>query len=390
MSYYKKIKYTVIPKTSYTITRNCPKCGSNACFESTNKFRVNANANKFDIWLIYQCKKCKSTYNLSVYERIGLKNIGKDKYNKFLNNDENLALKTGTLKEIFAKNKANINLNNIDFEIVCYEKDFAFKDGTYNLTIENPYNLKIKTEKIVSRILKVSKNRLKQLQNSGDCNFDYKHLQSETNVYIKINSFFDNNLTISKKVCILMGSPHKNGNTAALCKPFIEELEEHGVETEYIFLYDLNISPCKGCYACQNVSGEYGCVINDDVHKIMEKIIAADCIVLATPIFAWYCTAPMKALLDRHYGLNKYYGSATGSLWHGKKIALITTNGYEKDYAAEPFEQGIKRLCKHSNLEYIGLYSVQDKENIYSFTSAKAVTGANNFAHLIINKLNDK
>ncbi len=208
--------------------------------------------------------------------------------------------------------------------------------------------------------------------------------------YKKSDNTYKNNLTIPKKVCILMGSPHKDGNTAALCKPFIEELEKYGVKTKYIFLYDLNINPCRGCYSCQNVTGKYGCVINDDVHKIMEKIIESDCIVLATPIFSWYCTAPMKALLDRHYGMNKYYGSATGSLWKDKKVALITTNGYEKDYATTPFEQGIKRLCKHSNLEYIGLYSVQDKDDLASFTSSEAVTGAYNFAHSILDRLNSK
>lgn len=46
---------------------------------------------------------------------------------------------------------------------------------------------------------------------------------------------------------------------------------------------------------------------------VVEQITWADVIILATPIYAWYCAAPMKTLLDRHYGLNKYYGSAEGS-----------------------------------------------------------------------------
>ena len=63
----------------------------------------------------------------------------------------------------------------------------------------------------------------------------------------------------------------------------------------------------------------------------------------------------MKNLLDRHCGLNKYYGSATGSLWAGKKVAILATHGYERDHAVEPFEMGIRRLCAHSQLEYRGL-----------------------------------
>ena len=73
----------------------------------------------------------------------------------------------------------------------------------------------------------------------------------------------------------------------------------------------------------------------------MEDIVWAELIVLATPIDSWYCAALMKNLLDRHYGLNKYYGSATGSLRAGKKVAILATLGYERDYAVEPFEMGM-------------------------------------------------
>ena len=112
----------------------------------------------------------------------------------------------------------------------------------------------------------------------------------------------------------------------------------------------------------------------------MEYIVWAELIVLATPIDSWNCAAPMKNLLDRHYGLNKYYGSATGSLWAGKQVAILATHGYERDYAAEPFEMGIRRLCAHSQLEYRGLYSVRNEKGMASFRTAGAVGGAKAFA----------
>ena len=182
------------------------------------------------------------------------------------------------------------------------------------------------------------------------------------------------------KFCVLMGSPRLRGNTAELLKPFIAELENNGSAVEYITLDDKNIQPCKGCYACQQIDGRYGCVQQDDVEEIMEKIIESDCVVLATPIYSWYCTAPMKALLDRHYGLNKFYGKAKGSLWEGKKVAIIATHGYGADYATEPFETGIKRLCKHSRLQYAGMYSARDEDDLASFQTAEAVAGAREFA----------
>lgn len=182
-------------------------------------------------------------------------------------------------------------------------------------------------------------------------------------------------------VLILMGSPRLHGNTAELCKPFIDELKQNGAKVRYIALAELSVNPCKGCYACQNIPDKYGCAQNDDMPA--DDILWADVIVLATPIYAWYCAAPMKNVLDRHYGFNKYYGSAEGTLWGGKRVAILATHGYDQRYATEPFEMGVKRLCKHSGLEYIGLYSVQDEDDLASFQAEAAVNGAREFAREI-------
>jgi len=183
---------------------------------------------------------------------------------------------------------------------------------------------------------------------------------------------------------ILMGSPRAVSNTAELCKPFIAELETNGAQVKYITLADKDIRACKGCYACQNISGEYGCIQHDDMYPIVDDIQWADCIVLATPIYAWYCTTSMKAVLDRHYGLNKYYGNAEGSLWAGKSIAIIATHGYEGEYATSPFETGIQRLCTHSSLNYAGMYSVEDEDDLASFQSETAIEGAKEFARRLL------
>ena len=189
------------------------------------------------------------------------------------------------------------------------------------------------------------------------------------------------------KVLILMGSPRLHGNTAELCKPFMEELAKQGAEVKYMELEKKTINPCKECYVCQEVTGEYGCAQKDDMPAIAKEMLWADCIVLATPIFAWYCTTKMKAILDRHYGFNKYYGSAEGCLWEGKKVGIIATHGYKGAYATDPFELGVKRLCEHSNLQYIGMYSVQDEDNLASFQTAEAVEGAKEFARKVCAEL---
>jgi multimeric flavodoxin WrbA len=186
------------------------------------------------------------------------------------------------------------------------------------------------------------------------------------------------------KVLILMGSPRLDGNTALICRPFMEEMEALGAEVRYLALAGMDIAPCRGCYACQQVSGEYGCPIKDDMYKVVDDIVWADLIVLATPIYAWYCAAPMKNVLDRHYGLNKFYGRGEGSLWAGKRLAILATHGYEREYACGPFETVIRRLCEHSGLVYWGLFSVRHVNDREDFKTEEAVGGAKAFARKLL------
>ena len=111
------------------------------------------------------------------------------------------------------------------------------------------------------------------------------------------------------KYTILMGSPNRDGNTAALLEYFMDENAEMGIEQDVIYLYDRDIKPCLGCKSCQNVTGELGCVQGDDFQAIFNSIQTSDVLILATPIYSWYCTPPMKAVMDRLiYAGCKYYG----------------------------------------------------------------------------------
>ncbi|PIH04038.1 flavodoxin family protein [Clostridium combesii] len=192
------------------------------------------------------------------------------------------------------------------------------------------------------------------------------------------------------KYCILMGSPRKNGNTFKLLKPFIEELELQQVQYDLIWLYDKHIEPCTACRNCQKDWTIFGCLYSDDVQEIFDKVYDSDIIILATSIYSWYCTPPMKSLLDRLvYGMNKYYGDEKGpSLWSGKKLAIITTCGYRPENGADLFEEGIKRYCKHSKLKYIGMLTERDFGYKSVFITDDKIEHSRSFARkLISNKV---
>lgn len=53
-------------------------------------------------------------------------------------------------------------------------------------------------------------------------------------------------------------------------------------------------------------------------------------------------------------------------------------------YACDPFEMGVQRLCRHSKLDYLGMYSVRDKDDLASFQTEEAVAGAKAFANRLL------
>lgn len=187
-------------------------------------------------------------------------------------------------------------------------------------------------------------------------------------------------------ICILNGSPRRNGNTAELLKPFLEELKASDATLDFFIIAQMNVSSCKGCYHCQDVQDEYGCFQNDDMHQIAASIQKSDLIVLATPIYIWYCTPELMCVLDRFYGLAKFYRSAKGNFMEGKRVAILATHGYDASYAADPFVIGMQRMCEHYRMRYDGMYSVRDVDDLASFQTKQATSGAKEFARYLLRK----
>lgn len=102
---------------------------------------------------------------------------------------------------------------------------------------------------------------------------------------------------MSKKVLILSSSPRRNGNSDLLCNEFMRGAAEAGHQVEKIFLKDKHINYCTGCSVCSM----YGkpCPQKDDAAEVVEKMIAADVIVMATPVYFYTMSAQMKTLIDR-------------------------------------------------------------------------------------------
>lgn len=91
------------------IEYRCAGCKKKRTFVNTGKFRVNANGNCVDVWLIYQCEKCRHTLNLTIYERTKPSKIPAELYQRFLENDEALAEQYGNDRGFLKKNRVVVD-----------------------------------------------------------------------------------------------------------------------------------------------------------------------------------------------------------------------------------------------------------------------------------------
>ena len=170
MSYLKKIEYEIILKDSFWVIRSCPKCGRKTHFKNTKKFRINANGNKLDVWLIYQCAECKHPLNLSIYERQKASSIPKEEYQRFLDNDEQFAEMYGKNIQLFRKNKVDIDFEKLIYDFIKLNetKEYHTYGPQMIIEIKNSYQLKIRPEKQIAMVLGLSRGQVKSLLEKGE------------------------------------------------------------------------------------------------------------------------------------------------------------------------------------------------------------------------------
>lgn len=101
---------------------------------------------------------------------------------------------------------------------------------------------------------------------------------------------------MGKKVLVLSSSPRRGGNSDLLCDEFLRGAREAGNEAEKLSLRDLQINFCTGCGVCNRT---HRCVQKDDMAAVLEKMVRADVLVLATPVYFYSLCGQMKTLIDR-------------------------------------------------------------------------------------------
>lgn len=159
------------------------------------------------------------------------------------------------------------------------------------------------------------------------------------------------------KILTLCGSPRRKGNTATVLSTF-EQLASKNNAVERVDVVAQNIKGCIGCDNCQKEAYQPGCILKDDMNDLLQKIIAADLVVYAAPVYVWDFTAQMKAVMDRHCCLLKWKVGEGRSLVENKKVMLLTTCGGDAENNADLLRLIFEREMKYLHCQIVGEFVV--------------------------------
>lgn len=192
MSYIQRKIWEIVPLDSPAVIRNCPKCGEKTYYINSKKFRVNANGNCVDIWLIYNCEKCKSSWNFTIYERVKPKKINASHYKRFMDNDRLLAIEYGFDRQLHDKNKSEIESKNIEYKIE--ETDLEISIDTNSkimIEIQNKYALNMRIDRFLSEQLQISRTQIKQMHENGNIRCESENLNGSEKIKDGMKIFID-------------------------------------------------------------------------------------------------------------------------------------------------------------------------------------------------------
>lgn len=165
------------------------------------------------------------------------------------------------------------------------------------------------------------------------------------------------------KIVVINGSPKgKASNTNVMVNAFLKGAQEAGAETVNIFLLEMEVKHCKGCFSCWfNTPGQ--CVIKDDMAEILSVCEGANILVLATPLYFDNVSSMLKAFMDRMIVKSNphFQKDVNGECRHLKntetpspKLVMISNCGFSERSHFQVISHWIKRVALNMNTEVIG------------------------------------
>ena len=156
-------------------------------------------------------------------------------------------------------------------------------------------------------------------------------------------------------IVILVGSVRKGGNTDLLARAFEDGAKEHN-EVDIISVSDYKVNPCIGCNSCFTRIGNQ-CIQTDDMKKIYERLMKADILVIASPVYFYGISAQLKTIIDRlHTPLRNQFKI--------KKMALLLVGAASLPELFDSIIMQYQLILNYFHLEDVGKILVQGVKDI--------------------------
>ena len=146
------------------------------------------------------------------------------------------------------------------------------------------------------------------------------------------------------RIMTILGSPRRDGNTARVLQWLEEQLLADGHTVDHVHIVDYDVGGCKECMACKKGTVDL-CAVEDDANALLRRMVAADVVFFAAPVFCWGFPAQIKGLIDRMFCLMDFDGARPGApRLHGKAMGLAVTAGGDEEDNAELLIRGFDNL----------------------------------------------
>jgi len=148
------------------------------------------------------------------------------------------------------------------------------------------------------------------------------------------------------RIMTILGSPRRRGNTAKVLGWIEEQSQSDGHEVDAASILDYDVQGCGECMSCKKGTVEL-CSIADDADALYRRMVAADLVLIAAPVFCWGFPAQIKGLIDRMFCMMDFEGERSGvPRLKGKWMALLLTGGGQEANNADLVIPGFQQLVK--------------------------------------------
>lgn len=163
----KRYTWEICIQNTPLLKRKCAKCNNSSQFYCSDKFRVNAQKKIIDVWLIYRCIECDSTFNLTILSRIKPESIDKELYLKFLSNDTNIAWNYSSDLELMKRNNVEVCYKSIKYDIIhqiiSLDDIINMEEEKIEFCIITKYNTHLKLSSVIRQCLNISISKLEKM-----------------------------------------------------------------------------------------------------------------------------------------------------------------------------------------------------------------------------------